>query len=194
VTATTNASINPEQFKKVYSKIAKGTDRWNALPVNEGKQYQWKESSTYIHNPPFFQKTSLEMKPVEDIKSAYCILNFGDSITTDHISPAGKIAKDSPAARYLQTKGIAPADFNTYGARRGNDEIMARGTFANTRIINKLIDNVGPETVHFPSGKKMAIFDAAQEYMNGGDQTVILAGLEYGSGSSRDWAAKGPYL
>jgi len=134
------------------------------LPVNESNQYQWKESSTYIHNPPFFQKTTLETKPVQDIKSAYCILNFGDSITTDHISPAGKIATNSPAARYLEAKGIKPADFNTYGSRRGNDEIMARGTFANTRIINKLIDKVGPNTLHFPSGKELAIFDAAHEY------------------------------
>lgn len=121
-------------------------------------------------------------------------MNVGDSITTDHISPAGKIAANSPAARYLKDKGISSADFNTYGARRGNDEIMARGTFANVRLINKLVDKVGPETVHIPSGEQMAVFDAAEKYQQAGKDTIILAGNEYGSGSSRDWAAKGPFL
>jgi len=119
---------------------------------------------------------------------------MGDSITTDHISPAGKIATDSPAARYLQEKGVNKKDFNTYGARRGNDEIMARGTFANVRLINKMVDQVGPETVHVPSGEQMAVFDAANKYKDAGIGTIILAGNEYGSGSSRDWAAKGPFL
>lgn len=119
---------------------------------------------------------------------------MGDSITTDHISPAGKIASNSPAARYLAEKGVSPKDFNTYGSRRGNDEIMARGTFANVRLINKLVDKVGPETVHIPSGEKMAVFDAAAKYSGEGQDTIILAGNEYGSGSSRDWAAKGPFL
>lgn len=119
---------------------------------------------------------------------------MGDSITTDHISPAGKIAAGSPAARYLDSKGVKPKDYNTYGARRGNDEIMARGTFANVRLINKLVDKVGPETVHIPSGEKMAVFDAADKYASDNKDTIILAGNEYGSGSSRDWAAKGPFL
>lgn len=119
---------------------------------------------------------------------------MGDSITTDHISPAGKIAKNSPAARYLDSKGVASKDYNTYGARRGNDEIMARGTFANVRLINKMVDKVGPETVYIPTGEKMAIFDAAEQYQKHGRDSIILAGNEYGSGSSRDWAAKGPYL
>lgn len=119
---------------------------------------------------------------------------MGDSITTDHISPAGKIAKNSPAARYLKERGIEEVDFNSYGSRRGNDEIMARGTFANTRLINKMVAKVGPNTVHIPSGKEMAIFDAAHEYQKAGIDTILLAGKEYGSGSSRDWAAKGPYL
>ena len=122
------------------------------------------------------------------------MLNVGDSITTDHISPAGKIAKGSPAAVYLAERGIAAKDFNSYGSRRGNDRIMARGTFANVRLINKMVDQVGPTTVHIPSGKEMAIFDAANQYIADGQQTIILAGKEYGSGSSRDWAAKGPYL
>lgn len=121
-------------------------------------------------------------------------MNLGDSITTDHISPAGSIAKNSPAARYLNERGIQHKDFNTYGARRGNDEIMARGTFANVRLVNKMVDKVGPETIHIPSGQKLAVFDAAQKYQNEGHQLIVLAGQEYGSGSSRDWAAKGPYL
>jgi aconitate hydratase len=121
-------------------------------------------------------------------------LNLGDSITTDHISPAGKIANNSPAARYLKERGVEPKDYNTYGARRGNDEIMARGTFANVRLINKLVDKVGPETKHIPSGQQMAVFDAAAKYREEGRDTIILAGNEYGSGSSRDWAAKGPFL
>jgi len=122
------------------------------------------------------------------------LLNVGDSITTDHISPAGKIAKDSPAARYLAERGIAAKDFNSYGSRRGNDEIMARGTFANVRLINKMVPQVGPTTVHIPSGEEMAVFDAAKKYKDDGKQLIILAGKEYGSGSSRDWAAKGPFL
>lgn len=117
-------------------------------------------------------------------------MNLGDSITTDHISPAGSIAKNSPAARYLNERGIQHKDFNTYGARRGNDEIMARGTFANVRLVNKMVDKVGPETIHIPSGQKLAVFDAAQKYQNEGHQLIVLAGQEYGSGSSRDWAAK----
>lgn len=121
-------------------------------------------------------------------------MNVGDSITTDHISPAGKISKTSPAARYLVSKGVAEKDFNSYGSRRGNDEIMARGTFANTRLINKMVSKVGPTTIHIPSGEEMAVFDAAKAYQDAQIQTIILAGNEYGSGSSRDWAAKGPYL
>ena len=164
------------------------------MEVPKTKQYQWNPKSTYIHNPPFFQSLEAELPQIKDITNAYCLLNMGDSITTDHISPAGSIAKNSPAARFLVSKGVEPKDFNTYGARRGNDEIMARGTFANTRLINKLVEEVGPNTLHFPTGKKMAIFDAATEYKKEGYQQIILAGLEYGSGSSRDWAAKGPYL
>jgi len=122
------------------------------------------------------------------------LLNVGDFITTDHISPAGKIQKASPAGRYLIDRGVEPKDFNTYGARRGNYEVMARGTFANTRIINKMVDKVGPDTIHVPSGDKMAVWDAAERYMKEGKDTIVFAGQEYGSGSSRDWAAKGPYL
>ena len=181
-------------FKEVYEKIAKGTERWNNLKTEKSLQYNWKESSTYIHNPPFFQNTELALPKIPNIKNAYALCSFGDSITTDHISPAGSIAKNSPAARYLREKGVKDSDFNTYGARRGNDEVMARGTFANTRIINKLAPKVGPQTTYIPTGEIMDISDAAFRYTKEGHQMIILAGQEYGSGSSRDWAAKGPYL
>ena len=186
--------ITPQMFKTVYGSILKGSARWQQLDAGSGKLYGWDPKSTYIANPPFFASTESSPKPVKDINAAYCLLNLGDSITTDHISPAGKISKKSPAARYLMEHGVQEADFNSYGARRGNFEIMARGTFANTRIINKLNDKVGPETVHHPSGEKLAIWDAAERYMKDGQDTIVLAGQEYGSGSSRDWAAKGPYL
>jgi len=186
--------IKPAMFKKVYGDILKGSKRWQQLEAGTGNLYGWDPKSTYIANPPFFSSTEAQPNPVSDIKGAYCILNLGDSITTDHISPAGKIANNSPAARYLKSHGVETKDFNSYGARRGNFEVMARGTFANVRIINKLNDKVGPETIHVPSGEKLAIWDAAERYMNEGRDTIVLAGQEYGSGSSRDWAAKGPYL
>ena len=190
----TNGVIKPEMFTATYSNILKGSKMWQELDAPKGTQYSWDDKSTYIHNPPFFQKTDNNVKPIPNIKGAHVLINMGDSITTDHISPAGKIAKNSPAARYLRERGIQDADFNSYGSRRGNDEIMARGTFANTRLINKMVEKVGPNTVHIPSGKEMAIFDAAEAYQKSGIDTILLAGKEYGSGSSRDWAAKGPYL
>lgn len=188
------SSVKPEMFKEIYERIAKGTDRWNSLEAPAGKLFEWSDESTYIHNPPFFQTMELDLPQIKDIKDAYCLLNVGDSITTDHISPAGKIAKNSPAARYLESKGVTVKDFNTYGARRGNDEVMARGTFANVRLMNKLADGHGPKTLHIPSNEIVHVFDAAEKYMADGHQLIILAGKEYGSGSSRDWAAKGPYL
>jgi aconitate hydratase len=194
VSKVTNGVIKPEMFTATYNNILKGSQMWQDLDAPKGTQYSWDEKSTYIHNPPFFQKTDNNTKPISNIKSAHCLINMGDSITTDHISPAGKIAKNSPAARYLRERGIDDKDFNSYGSRRGNDEIMARGTFANTRLINKMVEKVGPNTVHIPSGKEMAIFDAAEAYQKSGIDTILLAGKEYGSGSSRDWAAKGPYL
>lgn len=135
-----------------------------------------------------------ELPTVSTIKDAYVLCNFGDSITTDHISPAGNISKTSPAAKFLNERGVLAKDFNSYGARRGNDEIMARGTFANVRLVNKLVDKPGPKTLHVPTGEVLEIFDASAKYIASGQQTIILAGNEYGSGSSRDWAAKGPYL
>lgn len=194
VQAATASAVRPEMFKKNYDTILDGSEMWQGLEAPKGALYTWDESSTYIHNPPFFQTTEREAKPVQSVKDGHVLLNVGDSITTDHISPAGKIANNSPAAAYLKARGVEPKDYNTYGARRGNDEIMARGTFANVRLINKLVDKVGPETVHHPSGKTMAIFDAAAQYQQDGVATIILAGNEYGSGSSRDWAAKGPFL
>lgn len=194
VSAVSASSITPEMFEEVYSKILDGSAMWQGLEAPEGKLYDWDESSTYIQHPPFFQTTQAEPQPIASIDGAHCLLNVGDSITTDHISPAGKIAKNSPAARYLAERGIKDKDFNSYGSRRGNDQIMARGTFANVRLINKMVEKVGPTTVHVPSGEEMAVFDAAKKYMDNGDSTIILAGKEYGSGSSRDWAAKGPFL
>lgn len=194
ITKIISKILTPEMFKGVYSKISKGTPRWNDLKVGNDKTYGWKEESTYIHNPPFFQGLQQEKPVINDITNAYCLLNVGDSITTDHISPAGNIAKNSPAARYLGERGVQPIDYNTYGARRGNDEIMARGTFANVRLVNKMVKKVGATTIHIPTGQEKAIFDVANEYIVNGDQSIILAGKEYGSGSSRDWAAKGPYL
>lgn len=194
VTKVTNSVITPEMFRKTYDTILDGSEMWQALDAPSGQLYEWDDKSTYIHNPPFFQKTEAEIKPISSINDAYCLLNVGDSITTDHISPAGKIAKNSPAARYLEERGIAAKDYNSYGSRRGNDEIMARGTFANVRLINKMVPQVGPTTMHVPSNEEMAVFDAAKKYTDDGKQLVILAGNEYGSGSSRDWAAKGPYL
>ena len=186
--------IQPAMFKSIYSNILKGSQRWQDLDAGTSKLYGWDAQSTYIANPPFFASTQAQPQPIKDINSAYCLLNMGDSITTDHISPAGKISNNSPAARYLQERGVESKDFNTYGARRGNFEVMARGTFANTRLINKLMDKVGPQTVHVPSGKQVAVWDAAEHYMKDGNDLILLAGQEYGSGSSRDWAAKGPFL
>ena len=194
IQSVTREVINKEMFQDVYKDILKGSEMWQTLEAETGKLYKWDQNSTYIHDPPFFKSTEKNPKPVKDISGAYCLLNMGDSITTDHISPAGKIAGNSPAARYLKDRGVDAKDFNTYGARRGNDEIMARGTFANVRLINKLVDNVGPETLHVPSNQTMAIYDAADKYMKDGKDLIVFAGNEYGSGSSRDWAAKGPYL
>lgn len=190
----TQQYVNGSLFVENYKKIAQGTERWNGLQVEATDRYQWKEESTYIHRPPYFDGITMELPKIQDIKDAYCLCNFGDFITTDHISPAGNIAVGSPAADYLQSRGVEKKDFNSYGSRRGNDEVMARGTFANVRLINKMMDKVGPNTVHIPTGDKVPVFEAADRYIKSGQQTIILAGNEYGSGSSRDWAAKGPYL
>ncbi|KAL9669081.1 hypothetical protein QQ045_006622 [Rhodiola kirilowii] len=189
------SSVLPDMFKSTYESITKGNPMWNELSVPSGTLYSWDPNSTYIHEPPYFKDMTLDPPGAKQVKDAYCLLNFGDSITTDHISPAGSIHKDSPAAKYLMERGVDRKDFNSYGSRRGNDEVMARGTFANIRIVNKLLNGeVGPKTVHIPSGEKLSVFDAAMKYKAEGHDTIILAGAEYGSGSSRDWAAKGPML
>jgi aconitate hydratase len=157
--------------------------------------FTWDSSSTYVKNPPYFENMPSRPAPIADIKGARVLALLGDSITTDHISPAGSIKKDSPAGQYLMSRGVQPADFNQYGARRGNDEVMVRGTFANVRLKNKLAPGTeGGFTRHLPEGTQMSIYDAAMKYKQEGIPLVVLAGKEYGSGSSRDWAAKGPYL
>ena len=185
-------TIKPEMFNNTYQTILKGTPRWNNLKCSKEKTYNWKEESTYIRRPPFFEGFSLEKPIMKPIKSAYCLLNLGDSITTDHITPGGKILENSPAAKYLKERGINSYNYNTYGARRGNDQIMARGTFANVRLINKMIGNneASPQTIHVPSGERKAVYDVASQYKEKEQPTIILAGKEYGSGSSRDSAAK----
>jgi aconitate hydratase len=186
--------VIPAMFQKVYASIETGNARWNALEAPEGLLYPWSDDSTYIKNPPFFDGISPDLRPINPITGAHVLLNLGDSVTTDHISPAGSISRNSPAARYLSARGLTPRDFNSYGARRGNDAVMSRGTFANIRLVNKFMPQAGPRTIHIPSGDEMDVFDAAERYKGEGTPLVILAGKEYGSGSSRDWAAKGPYL
>ncbi|XP_022733432.1 aconitate hydratase, cytoplasmic-like isoform X2 [Durio zibethinus] len=189
------SSVLPDMFKSTYEAITKGNHMWNLLSVPASTLYSWDPNSTYIHEPPYFKNMTVEPPGAHGVKDAYCLLNFGDSITTDHISPAGSIHKDSPAAKYLLERGVDHKDFNSYGSRRGNDEVMARGTFANIRIVNKLLKGeVGPKTIHVPTGEKLYVYDAAMRYKAAGHDTIVLAGAEYGSGSSRDWAAKGPML
>ena len=188
-------SVSAQMFRETYSEVFKGTAQWQALPVPEGNTYAWDAASTYVQNPPYFEGMKLALPEITDIKGARVLAVLGDSITTDHISPAGSIKGDSPAGNYLTEHGVQRADFNTYGARRGNHQVMMRGTFANTRLKNKLIpQKEGPFTRHLPDGKETTIFEAAEQYRQEKVPVVILAGKEYGSGSSRDWAAKGPLL
>ncbi|XP_052786508.1 cytoplasmic aconitate hydratase-like isoform X2 [Mya arenaria] len=186
--------VIPSMFNEVYSRIQKGNERWNKLDAPEGMLYPWDDKSTYIQDPPFFQTMTKDLPKIQGIRDAYVLLNFADSVTTDHISPAGSIARNSPAARYLAGRGLTPREFNSYGSRRGNDAVMARGTFANIRLVNKFLAKPGARTLYLPANEEMDIFDAAERYKSEGKQVVILAGKEYGSGSSRDWAAKGPWM
>ena len=189
------SSITAEMFTKSYADVFKGDERWNAIASPDGKQYAWDDASTYIKNPPYFDGMTMELDPVEDIHDARCLGLFGDSITTDHISPAGAIKKDSPAGRFLIERGVQPAQFNSYGSRRGNDDVMVRGTFANIRIKNLMLDGVeGGYTKYVPTGEQMAMYDAAMKYKADNTPLIVLAGKEYGTGSSRDWAAKGTLL
>src|SRR5713101_2272614 len=173
---------------------AKLSRRWRSLPVPTGETYAWDKNSTYIRQAPYFDGMTLKPSAIEDIKGARVLAVVGDSVTTDHISPAGSIKKDSPAGKYLIAHGVQPADFNSYGSRRGNHEVMVRGTFANTRLRNKMVATEGGFTRHLPDGAEMTIFEASEKYRAENVLLVILAGKEYGSGSSRDWAAKGPRL
>ena len=188
-------AVRPEMFRDSYANVWDGNPTWNAIPVAGGALYEWRPDSTYIQEPPFFTGLSPELEPISEIHGARVLALLGDSITTDHISPAGSIAEESPAGRYLIERGVAKMDFNSYGSRRGNDRVMVRGTFANIRLKNQLVPDVeGGVTVHFPDGERMWIYDAAMRYQQEGVPLLIIAGKEYGSGSSRDWAAKGALL
>lgn len=189
------ANVKAEMFKAKYADVFSGSDMWKEIKVKEGDLFEWNEESTYIHHPPYFQTLTLDSPSIQGIKDARVLGMFGDSITTDHISPAGNIANDSPAGRFLQERGVLPKDFNQYGTRRGNDLVMARGTFANIRLKNVMVaPKEGNLTKHQPDGAEMPIFDAAMKYKEAGIPSIVLAGKEYGTGSSRDWAAKGPML
>lgn len=186
--------VIPVMFQEVYSKITTGNANWNKLSAPEATLYPWDQTSTYIKHPPFFEGMTKELPVKKAISGAYALLHLGDSVTTDHISPAGSIPRTSPAARFLASKGLSPRDFNSFGSRRGNDAVMARGTFGNIRLVNKFIGKAAPKTLHIPSGNVLDVFDAAQEYAASKTDLIILAGKDYGCGSSRDWAAKGPFL
>jgi len=195
VQAVMNKSVRPEMFKKEYSRATEGDERWNAMPVPEGELFQWDGQSTYVREAPYFENMSKTPVELKEIKGARVLALLGDSVTTDHISPAGSIEKNGPAARYLTNNDVAQKDFNQYGARRGNHEVMMRGTFANVRLRNFLAPGTeGGVTVHLPDKKQMSIYDAAMQYQKEGVPLIVIAGKEYGTGSSRDWAAKGPRL
>ncbi|MGA7289198.1 MAG: aconitate hydratase AcnA, partial [Terriglobales bacterium] len=188
------SAITSDMFRKSYGEVYAGDERWRGLPVPKGETYAWEKDSTYIRQAPYFDDMALKPSAVEDIKAARVLAVLGDSVTTDHISPAGSIKKDGPVGRYLIAHGVQPADFNSYGSRRGNHEVMVRGTFANVRLRNKMVNTEGGFTRHLPDGVEMSIFEASEKYHAEKVPLVILAGKEYGSGSSRDWAAKGPRL
>lgn len=186
--------LSPGDFAKSYGEIFEGNDIWKALEAPKDKIYQWSDDSTYIKEAPFFNGISETVEEAQDIEGAYVLLKLGDSITTDHISPAGSFSENSPAGQYLVSRGVERKDFNSYGSRRGNDEVMVRGTFANVRIKNQLASKEGGYTTHVPSGEEMTVYEASRKYLASGTPLIVLAGKEYGSGSSRDWAAKGTNL
>lgn len=189
------ASLSPDMFRRKYEHVFTQNERWNAIPVPQGELYEWDEKSTYIQNPPFFEKIGEGLSDIADIRGASVLALLGDSVTTDHISPAGNISPSSPAGSYLSERGVERKDFNSYGSRRGNHEVMMRGTFANIRIRNQVAPGTeGGVTKYFPEGEVMSIYDASMKYQANGQNLVVIAGKEYGTGSSRDWAAKGTYL
>ncbi len=195
VQETIQRSLQPEMFREQYAQVFDGGDQWNQMPVPKGTLYAWDPNSTYIKEPPFFMDLSPEPRPLQDIRGARALAVLGDTVTTDHISPAGAIPADGPAGQYLISRGVAPREFNSFGSRRGNHEVMMRGTFANIRLRNLLAPGTeGGVTIHLPSGQQMSIYDAAMRYQQEGTPLVVIAGKEYGTGSSRDWAAKGTYL
>jgi aconitate hydratase len=186
--------LTPKDFKKNYDEIFDGNEIWRNLEVPDDKIYQWDDDSTYIKEVPFFRDLSDEPKELKNIEGARALLVLGDSITTDHISPAGAFAEDSAAGQYLKSRGVEKKNFNSYGSRRGNDEVMVRGTFANVRIKNQLAEQEGGYTTYLPTGEEMTVYEAAQKYIKDKTPLIVLTGKEYGSGSSRDWAAKGTFL
>ena len=189
------ANVTVDMFRASYSSVFEGDERWKTIDSPTGDMFSWREDSTYIQNPPYFEGMSMALPGIHDIEAARCLARLGDSITTDHISPAGAIKEDSPAGAYLKSKGIARGDFNSYGSRRGNHQVMMRGTFANVRLRNQLAPGTeGGWTTFQPGGEVMSIYDAAMRYRAEGTPLVVLAGKEYGTGSSRDWAAKGTQL
>lgn len=195
VEETILANLSPEMYRARYANVFDGSDEWQAVPTSGGLTYDWNDGSTYVQNPPYFEGMSMEIGDIEDVHGARELAVLGDSITTDHISPAGNIAKDGPAGDYLLERQIRPEEFNSYGARRGNHQVMMRGTFANIRLRNEMLNNVtGGQTKHTPSGDQMSIYDAAMRYQDEGVPLVVIGGKEYGTGSSRDWAAKGTRL
>ena len=187
-------AISREDFEETYSVIFEGEEQWKKLPAPTGLDYQWSDDSTYIKEAPFFKDISASPEKASDISEARVLLKLGDSITTDHISPAGAFSPESPAGRYLLEEGVLYKDFNSYGSRRGNHEVMMRGTFANVRIKNQLCTKEGGYTTYLPEDMEMSVFDAAMRYQADGTDLIVIAGKEYGSGSSRDWAAKGTTL
>jgi aconitate hydratase len=188
-------NITPAMYERTYEKVFEGTDEWKSIAAPTGDLYAWDEASTYIQHPPFFQSLTLDVPALKGIDGARVLALLGDSVTTDHISPAGDIAAKSPAGTYLQGLGVTKTDFNSYGSRRGNDRVMVRGTFANIRLKNALVPgSEGNITEHLPTGDKLSIYEASERYQAAGTPLIILAGKEYGTGSSRDWAAKGTLL
>jgi len=195
IAATMERVLSPEDFRAAYDGIEQANPLWNAIPLNDSPLYEWNPHSTYIQEPPFFSDLTPQVTPILSIRAARVLVKVGDSVTTDHISPAGSIARDGPAGRYLIGLGVQPVDFNSYGARRGNDRVMTRGTFANIRLKNELAPGTeGGWTTYFPTGEVVTVFDAAQRYRADRTPLLVLAGKEYGTGSSRDWAAKGVFL
>ncbi|MDQ1643202.1 MAG: aconitate hydratase, partial [Actinomycetota bacterium] len=187
--------VASEMYSRDYADVFAGDERWQSMQTPEGKTFAWDDASTYVRRPPYFDGMPAEPEPVTDIEGARVLAKLGDSVTTDHISPAGSIKADSPAGAYLQEHGVDRRDFNSYGSRRGNHEVMIRGTFANIRLRNQLAPGTeGGVTRHLPDGEQMSIYDASTRYQDDGVPLVVLAGKEYGSGSSRDWAAKGTAL